>query len=913
MLPKHLPTLFPSSRWTFTKPKLRYKRFASSLPDHSQTKHITFTHNSPSNLQAILEKPTKSKPDIEALHHLLQQQGTNYATAERQAALLLLLKHKRITWVYDILNENLQDTRDTTLFLMTLAIMGKSDEIITILKDLDMKQRSQFLSLAVHDLTESLHRSKAALFLWLVSCRITYSNLKVVHQKNSKGDMAVLLTILNKIQNPDHIFEYARESLTSDEHMANFLHSLSYAYYMLSSPEKIVKVWGFASKGQRTQSLLSNTIQAYSSLKRYDEAVTLFLGNKLLWNDKMLGDLEAAVTALQYRGKANKVLRLQLERNVLSRHKVTRILSTLLHQKRFKDFDMVAEAYDANENKKSSKYHNIMMTRGLQGSDAQFYSSLRSIYSEKKRPTSRTFKLIFSQFAQQGALADAVTLLEVLVQRKRYLSIDIFTSIIKTCETSRTIAPLNKIIKVMESVKIVPDENFNQALLSLHLSFKNFSEVERLFQDSLISTTHVPSLVILMKSFLMQGKFRQAREIYHKLNSSSINDTPSLYLAKLEYFTFQGHFRQAVSVIARMRQRHIPVESRHYRVLMAGYNRFKKYDECLLTFQLALEDGRRLDSSLYREFLVMLVKTGIINNKNFERPVKAVDEVLNKVRGEQLPLRGKLKFKAVKPVINALNKFYDPNEAFRLLEEFRRTDDEFDINSNLNYMKQEMLLFAQTKKWRSFEVVYLNFQEKIKEYLVEDSVAPQKLKKIYNSVIKVIYNYYVVKKDVPQFSQLFQDLLFVHKFTFDSTRLNWVARRLTRRPFTLHDGLRIVENKLMGGYIAKELSRFEKTVNRRSGKPHQPFTYKGKVLKPYMALAHIFEKELNSVLYKHILNQARKSKRSVADVSNQYTMKYPKIMKRVTGLRRRLNRKKKIESGELIVSKKKKSPVEIDV
>jgi tetratricopeptide (TPR) repeat protein len=779
-----------------------------------------------------------------------------------------------------------------TLLIESLALLRDFDTLRRHAQQMNPKLRTQVLSRAVNSLLNDFHAPKCALELWLTICEIDYPGLQILHKRHSQQPMTILYSILMTYENFIHIMRQAF-AFIDPQNQQNFVQLLSYSYYRLELWDKSVRLWEQTPDTLKTSSGLVHTIKACSYLGQYNQAMELFRKNEALHTLQVKKAMVPIVTGMHYKDHAFTVLIKLIDEGVVMPYKTTRVLETLLREKRIKEFDDVAKAYKAHNTKISPTFYNTLMERELLEPESnKFFSHLRSIYSSEMNPTSKTFRLLFQQQTKRGNIAVAMSLLEVLVQSDKEVNVHHFTQILRIIENADDISPLYKVLGLMKRLNIQPDQEFNTALMSVNYKFNQYSEVQKLFFLPASNSPNHEMIILLMKSYLSLGNVTHAKAAMEALKQLTSRRSYPVLLAQMEFHCYQGDFLEALKVLEIMKSRGMIRDRRPYAILMKGYNKHKQYDNTVVVYNMIVADGQDMSSYLYRELLVALVKLNVINNENFYKPTEVVDNLMESYRQNKLPMSGKLRFKSIKPLVNELVKHYRPAEANRLMQNFKVIRPEFDVDYNLNFMKQEMSLFAHERVWNSFGVVFTNFQQRIRNILVEDAYAPVHLKKMYGSVIKPIFKYHLAKNDLESFTQLFQDLIFVHGFSFDSKNMNWVARRLLRNESTFHEALKVIDGRLIGGYIAKRMLSAKNLRRKRAHLPVLVASSKGAVKRPYLRLGYLHRQELVNTLYVRIKNSMKKDMKRLDETMGVLTKKYPRLMRNLPELHQRFQKRK---------------------
>ena len=866
-------------------------RFGSTLVEHNHLGSTDSARPAVVTMDSLLNKSSKSRDDIDTIVKLLPRTADKELQRE---ALLLLLQYHRYEAVLHLLETKSRDAHEDSLLWQALVLSSDYEALKSYASQLDFKTRRQALSRSVHSLL-SLKRVKGSLLLWLIVSDIDFKSLHLLHTRNSSQHMAVLYGIISAVDDIGQICSLASQFLPKDQH-ENFYKTVSFAVYRLEQFDKSVRLWKVTPDEYKTSTQLVHTIKALSYTQMYGKAMLLYKDNEPLHTPRVQRAMIPIVTGLDYRDEAFAITEQLFKDGIMTPYKSLRVLETLLKDKRFEEFDILSEDYATYYKKPTPMFYNVLMKRELVKKDApKFFEHVNKIYSSGLKPSGKTFTLLLEQMAKKGSITTAMSLFDMLSRREKGLNIQHATLILKAMKNADDIDTLPKVLSTMRKLQIEPNDKFRYALMELHYRFNNYSEVQKLFYEESNHNPDQKMHLLLMKTYLRLGDLTAAKATL-EATKKLFKSPPKVLYSELEYYCSEGDFNSALKVLNDMNTRGYKITNKHYATLMHGYNSHKQFENTLTVFNMISRNRVILSSYTYHELLVALIRLDIINNKNLQRPTQVVDNLMEALRQKKLPIDQKLHFKAIKPLVSAFLKHYRPAEANRLMQNFKVLRPDFDVDYNLNFMKEELKLYALEKDWKSFEIVLHNFQQRVKNTMNETASAPKHMKKIYNSVIKSIYCYYSHVGDIKRFYLLFKDLIFVNNFTFDSKHLNWVVRRFIRQEQTLHYGLYLIEKKLIGGEISRRILR---SINKRKAEQNLLLlvaSSKGPYKRPYLRTGYLYRQELVNMLYAYIINTRLGSKRSGRDKldgwSDPYLFlrkKYPKLIKNLPELRSKLS------------------------
>lgn len=833
----------------------------------------------------------------------------------RFEALKYFLKFKKFDYIEEILKNEKLSIQEESIKVSQLAINYKFKEIIENYKEKDLN--NEILLNSFNTLIE-LQKPQLALLLWinLVSIKYPKLDLSKASPENKRFYINLLNPIINKtidmnqyllplnhidslITKRNFLYLIGKRYIKSDfikvrklwKITPNDLKSNDYFELIFTrlyhSPKDTLKVYRFSINypnylNENTKKLLSNIILLKPKYEN-DEHFSLIL--KLIksscFNDnqivKILNTYSTLEKDLNYQRISN------VNNNIKNRNRFLKLINVLKSM----DYEI-----------KNVDYLNIFMKRALDNYQFKLIIELlNKINDLGLKPNHETFLILLEQFSILGDSKSSISLLELIIERNEKLTSDHLLFALDAACNNQDIDALDKIKSIMKKFDIKPNIKFIEILMKFNFKLGKYNEIEEIFSNFKINEPTIRMYGLLIKSYLFKKELFKAHVAFNSFLDikNPYEDISEFYLIKIDYFSSIGEFNKTFEVLDEMRKQKIKITSLHYHPLMSNFNKRGQFNESIKVFNLMNEEKTPISSMIYKDLLTTLIRLSIIRKDNFENPIAVVDNLIKESQKDNLKgVYGKLPFFTIKPVVSALNKYYHPNDALRIMENFKIINPDYEFNERLNFLKQEMLIYSSLEKWGSYRISYSNFENKIKNLLTLNGEAPTNLKKIYNNIIQIVYKDFESRNELVKFSKLFHDLIFVHKFAFTSHVINWVIRRLIMNLATFHDALYIVEKRLIGGYIAQRITHFERVPRLRAGESRNnvPKHMKnGKILKSYLKLGYIYRLVVERQIYNYIIGGkgTNPSKRQVK--IKELKEKYPKTMKFLPAIQLRIRRR----------------------
>ncbi|KAH3667804.1 hypothetical protein WICMUC_005204 [Wickerhamomyces mucosus] len=876
------------------------RRPQSTIPSGSSMELTESTSNEIHNFEPpkerllqILNKPKKVPQDIQDLIVITKifivlpdydELMKDYMTEIYDT----LLKYKKFSEVKELISSKIYcDVQDKIILVKSHLYLKEFEPLKDLINTLNSEEMKIVLKELSSYFIDIVKKPIKAYQLWILICSKEYPDMRVSNHVNSKFYMQILFKILRKVTVVNDALTVTDKLLKTDKLRSNISYTLSFAYRRLGFFQSVIKLYQLTPHELRSSSQLANTTLAHILLNQHQKAFELWNENFNTKN-KVINDMisNSLNTISDFNNVSSDLLMNILRSGIVHEKDFISILKRALANSVVLDSISLFEAYKSSGSQISTEMINAFLACSKNSYEWKYFS--QQFNALDLQPSQKSFLEILKQFSAKGDYQASINLIDALIQKGEVINTNFFIEIINGCIVSGTKEPLPRVFKLMKQAKVEFSSRLVDRLISLNYSLNQFKEVVRLIEHKAIKTPSLGMLSLAMSSYFNLNDKKSAGKVYQRIVSSNFTSDARFYLTQIQYYTFHKNFDDASNIINVMKQQGTPPTQSHYHALMSAYNKNHKYHEVIQIFGQLTAEGNVLTARLYRELLISLVKLGIANEKNFEQPSLVADELL-KADASNNPKF--IPFKTLKPLINSLIKFYKADDALRLIHKYSEQAAVENFSRNINAIKQQLLLYSSKNQHRDYKLLFFEFQGLIRDALPEDSKAPPRLKKIYNSLMKTIVKFYELERNISGLSTLFSDLLFIHKFTFDSHTINHVVRHMMRNPATFHKAMEIIESKLIGGYISN--STFRKKNVRRLSKGLTAFSSDKRRSKPALAWGVISRNENIQIIYSYVLKSVRDRKQELYIVLNELEMQYPRVM---NNIKRKLI--KKLEARE---------------
>lgn len=901
---------------------IRYQSSASNITSAATTTTATtattnienrsnfLLDTSKDRLSSLLSQTKYTPKDLDQLAELAHIILTSVTTSSSQFNEFILknkpqiyevlLRYRRYETLMGLVRTKDQSSWDyqDTMAMIRVFLLTKqsSSQIPDLIQTLSASQLKRFTSDITEYFTTINKKPMRALEFWLYATSKVYPDMKIANHPLSRQFMDQLKLILSKVNIVNDVLTLGDQIIVDPLHTKNLNVTLSFAYLRAGKHRANVELWLLSDEANRSVRQCTNTIRSYFALNQHEKAYQLWLSSPERADSVALSHVNPS---LEYIPDMNHVshdtLRDVLRTGLIKDSHFKQLIFKVISQDPSNSVKPAYQLYQAyllgkNQEKESIEMINIFLEHSKITEETDFFQTKMI----QLGPNARSFLIILKDFTKSKDLTSALNLVEVLSQHERatsLLKVDHFTEllnllIIRSANEDLVDDSLIKLRRFMRSTKIEPDQRFVERLITLKWQTSQYATVRSIFnkyvKSGIISEPTVGLLGTVMKALFKLKDMEGVQKIWSQVEDISVEmgKDSGYYIVKLEYLAQQGKISEMKIIIDQiMPSDGIIVNARHQHVLLSALNRKKMHMEVVEEYTKISESNVPvIKGILHRDLLVALVKLEIINRGNFDKPKAIVEQFLKSTESQQI------KFKVIKPLINSLTRFHQRDQALKLIKQYEKSQTDNAVINTMNLIKQKLLVFStegyQTKSnQETFKVLFNQFQDVMREILSEQDRPPSKLKKIYVPLIKPLIRYYERKRNLKEFASMFNDLVFIHKFTFDSTTYNYAARHLLKYQSTFHKGLSLIENKLIGGYIANtNLKLRQSALKAKYGSQARQL-----IRSPTIAWGVLTRENNVNMIYNYILRTVRRTTNVTMDdiIEKELKVQYPKLMKNV--------------------------------
>ncbi|KAH3672977.1 hypothetical protein WICPIJ_009949 [Wickerhamomyces pijperi] len=872
-----------------------------------------------------------TKEDIDTLCELVGVLGSNSRSSQGESSKFVVENHSRISEIllryrrYDTLVNfiNLQNQEqhfsnwelEDLGYLIKASLLQPScntftTSIFELIRHLPVPQLKALAPEITNHFMNVNKKPMKAFEFWIHSVQVIHPDFKLANHSHSRHFMQLLTTILNRCNVVNDVITTSGKMVTDPEHRRNLNLSLSFAYLRADKFKSNVELWLLThqlTKYGDTQWL--NTIKSYFALGQFEKGYQLWLEGVRRAGVVEPNGVKSVCESFELIQDMNRVsqdtLRDVLKTGLIPIKSVKRlILKSISHCKSTQSksimpaYQLYQSSLRPSQSQESIDIINIFLEQ-VDASNTTEYELFQELMSEIG-PNAGSFLVILKDLAQSGDLTSASKLIEVVSQQSKdkYLTVDHYTELLnlminhKADDLNLVNETLTNLRKSMKTLEIKPDLRFVDRLIKLKWKVGNYAQVktlyERFVQQGVIvpGSTNLGLLDTVIKALFRLKDYEAAKSVWSIVEDTvvkSVNGKNSGYYAiKLNYLAELGKVEQVKLIINQiMPADKIVVNSRHYHSLFSVLNRKKLYTEVVEEYSKIPQS--MITSRLYRDLLLALVRLEVINRGNFDNPHAIVQDLLESDNQH----KKKFHFKSIKPLVTTLTKLHQQDRALDLITRFEQTQREHAAANTLNLIKAKLLIYGKSSTQSSqqyFKLLFAQFQELMRNILSHQDKAPHGLKKVYGPLIKPLIRHYEQQRSLKDFASMFSDLVFIHKFTFDSKTYNYTVRHLLRNQQTFQTGLMLIERKLIGGYVHNVNEGLRLGALRRRG-THGASPRVGGRGGPTIAWGTITREQNVNMIYNYILRIVRSGETAGLTkdeiIEKHLKVKYPRLIKSI--------------------------------
>ncbi|CAM9023176.1 unnamed protein product [Wickerhamomyces anomalus] len=523
-------------------------------------------------------------------------------------------------------------------------------------------------------------------------------------------------------------------------------------------------------------------------------------------------------------------------------------------------------------------YHSFMAYYLQVGKPSKFFHVFREMANAGYEPDIRSYNLIFQQFSAKKDLESTFALLDYLTGKGMKVTIEELCHVLVCCAKQIDVDSATKVDQLADKYELKKTGEFYSSLMAVYTEANLHEKAIELF-NSYDGPPNADLYANLIKTHVRKGDYDSAREAYKSMMEQNIEMTRKFYAVLIEYFCKIGEFTNARTLMDS-----IDLEDGNdmepFAVMMENYMQKGLHAAAISVYNFLLENNVTPGPRVYNKLMECLVQLSFVNNHNFSRPARIAEELL--ATQKENPKKHYLSFKIIKPLVRYLSKQYDPVYALKLLEDYKSSRSEYSTSKNISILKEELIIYGETKQFYRFNAVFENFLDEIKRRMVRGK-RPHKSKDVFLPIIGYRARSGAVLDEQKQLQDLVQNFIFAHNFNVSNENLNEIADILLADSRTFMFGMEIVETKLMGGFIAHAVVRAREWRNSVLPLGANPIEYQNPITMPKIYLKDEFYLKIAIHLDNYLSMIRKMDPNKMGDFMEKFRIKFPKVFKNFPG------------------------------
>ncbi|CCH41250.1 Pentatricopeptide repeat-containing protein [Wickerhamomyces ciferrii] len=530
-------------------------------------------------------------------------------------------------------------------------------------------------------------------------------------------------------------------------------------------------------------------------------------------------------------------------------------------------------------------YNQIMKHHLSQNNSEDFFKTFRKLASSKEEPNEESYSLLLKQFCRKKDLKSAFSLLDFMIEKNMSIDIEKLNDMVKVCSVLGDTQSAEKVDKVATLLKIERDSKFYSNMMAVYVSVNYYSQVEKVFESASV-TPDSTMYSELIRMHLRKKTYKEAQQIFDMISKGDYELGEEFYFVMIEYFCNIKDFDSAEEALANIIK---SPESfnlhKAFEKLMAGYNREQRYTEATQVFNKLISLEMNPSDNMLRLLLKSLTRTNFVNFGNYSRPKKIAEDIMSAYANKTLePERKYLPVRIFRPLMKYLIDYYDPLEAAALLESYEIATKNDDKSKDLDYLKERIILGAKFKDWDTVNAVFTLLIQEFK-YRFSSGDIPYRYRGSLVPVINQAAKSHSHFNQHQEFKALIDDLFRTRRFILNNRNMNDIAVILLENKKTFKSGLIMIEEKLMGGFIARAVMHgrewFESALPYGVPLP----TYRNQITPPRLFLLNssYMHVVMHLRLYLRTQSKAYETRDQKLQFLQEFKITYPKIFRNFHG------------------------------
>ncbi|ODV95216.1 hypothetical protein PACTADRAFT_49965 [Pachysolen tannophilus NRRL Y-2460] len=743
-------------------------------------------------------------------------------------------------------------------------VIKESVQANILLRTKRFEELDKFVILAIDNQQDPIRITKMT--RGLINCALAYLKdpelaLKIFINYGLRSYGHLNFTSYIQYKNPLRCFDPIYHEFKNSDELKKFLKNFQEKHADLLTPHHysclISTIMGFSYKYQKTKEILTLwkfkidqhltliprdltcTLTALLYSKRYQDALELYEKNHLLHADDQFDSL------LLIHGKLNDWQKMQQQFEALfGRGELPNlkhygiVMHALAERGEVKAVDTLWEQLISRKIIPSSYILIALMKAKIYYKDYKAAVGWFQKFSDYsiERPC-ESYRLLFEALYGLDDLKTQLKVLSHLVKEKKEdLPLTVFYPIVKSCEKIGDINSAKYVIEIIKNeygheINDEIHEHVANTFVNAHLyeDARNYIyEIERNLPQQRQLAMKLYN--VLMNSYIKEQNYEAVARIMDSINEKKKVLNQEAYAYLLITLICSNKLEQAESLLQNITKgkfEKIECTVIHYNAMMKSLIHMKNYNKAIEIYDTMIDNNIEPNFKSYKYLIDSLIRRSKNigdREKDLSLAIKVIDTLQENKIKDQLPTPvANLSINLIFDLVNTVVDYSTKNARFILEKYEEYSVDRSRIEEDYRYIYLLLRINAIESNWSRFNQLFDLYIEKISKYFHEDPVTEVKTRSAPIQIKTSLQKIWIYKLEelaesnkISIVLQLFNDLK-EKGFIFNNKNINDTAKYLTTFDDTLKDGLRLIESKLIQGYIhLRNKRRFFKLLKQKS-------------------------------------------------------------------------------------------------
>ena len=338
------------------------------------------------------------------------------------------------------------------------------------------------------------------------------------------------------------------------------------------------------------------------------------------------------------------------------------------------------------------------------------------------------------------------------------------------------------------------------------------SRDDEMLQDNVISVYNKAILV-----HIKRNEPEKCESLFEKVTQLQIPTDSPFYKMMIQYMIeTKKDYPSALDILDKLLTSDtVQATTSHFEVIMAHCNHISYHEGIFQLYKKMNEYNVPMNSRILYYLIKSTFKVNITNKEGVDNAIELLNEIMENVaRGTMNVTINRLHPSVMAWPMRVITKYYSPKDALNLFNKYHQLfygKDDTIMSNKFSILRSFMVLFAEIEQWEQFERVYEKFLARLEtiEQLPSHTVKNSKLKGLFIGIISYKIRQLNATQQIDKLPGLVENLQS-RGFILDNKSWNDVILALFQDPRTIHDGLKLVNDKFIHGFNLIHKYRFLK-------------------------------------------------------------------------------------------------------